>query len=247
MPDLLKFLAWDTDFFGVRIGRANVTSLDEASVTNISGQAESLDIACIYLLLDADDMASMRIAEAHGYRLVDIRVTLDRKLAPEAMIAPEPPAGIVLRSAEEKDLDVLQGVAESVYVQSRFYNDPHFSNERSAEMYGLWLSKSITTDFADGVRVADIEGKAVGYVTYHLDKQDNSAKIGLVGVAEEARGKQIGTLLLQDTLWQMAQANITAVQVVTQGSNIGAQRLYQRAGFLTRQTQLWYHKWRRGV
>jgi hypothetical protein len=33
------------------------------------------------------------------------------------------------------------------------------------------------------------------------------------------------------------------VQVITQGRNYAAQRLYQRAGFVTRKTELWYHKW----
>jgi ribosomal protein S18 acetylase RimI-like enzyme len=33
------------------------------------------------------------------------------------------------------------------------------------------------------------------------------------------------------------------VTVVTQGRNIAAQRLYQRCGFLTRSTGLWYHRW----
>jgi hypothetical protein len=31
--------------------------------------------------------------------------------------------------------------------------------------------------------------------------------------------------------------------VVTQGRNRGAQRLYQQCGFLSRDLQLWHHKW----
>ena len=34
-----------------------------------------------------------------------------------------------------------------------------------------------------------------------------------------------------------------AVTVVTQGRNRAAQRLYQQCGFLSRDLQLWYHKW----
>ena len=33
------------------------------------------------------------------------------------------------------------------------------------------------------------------------------------------------------------------VTVVTQGNNRAAQRLYQQCGFLSRDLQLWYHKW----
>ena len=31
--------------------------------------------------------------------------------------------------------------------------------------------------------------------------------------------------------------------LVTQGRNLYAQRLYQKAGFFTKGTELWYHKW----
>ena len=36
---------------------------------------------------------------------------------------------------------------------------------------------------------------------------------------------------------------IDRVQVVTQGRNVRAQRVYQRCGFVSAQLQLWYHRW----
>jgi RimJ/RimL family protein N-acetyltransferase len=33
------------------------------------------------------------------------------------------------------------------------------------------------------------------------------------------------------------------VLVTTQARNIGAQRAYQRAGFVTASTEIWFHKW----
>jgi hypothetical protein len=35
--------------------------------------------------------------------------------------------------------------------------------------------------------------------------------------------------------------------VITQGRNVRAQRLYQRSGFVTASSQLWYHRWFPGV
>jgi dTDP-4-amino-4,6-dideoxy-D-galactose acyltransferase len=45
------------------------------------------------------------------------------------------------------------------------------------------------------------------------------------------------------SLGWFAQHGCDRVQVVTQGRNLAAQRLYQRAGFLTADLKLWYHKW----
>jgi ribosomal protein S18 acetylase RimI-like enzyme len=36
---------------------------------------------------------------------------------------------------------------------------------------------------------------------------------------------------------------IAKVNVVTQGRNVRAQRLYQKSGFATDSVMLWYHKW----
>jgi ribosomal protein S18 acetylase RimI-like enzyme len=42
--------------------------------------------------------------------------------------------------------------------------------------------------------------------------------------------------------WFCAQG-LQRAQVVTQGRNIAAQRLYQKCGFRTGEIALWYHRW----
>jgi dTDP-4-amino-4,6-dideoxy-D-galactose acyltransferase len=50
-------------------------------------------------------------------------------------------------------------------------------------------------------------------------------------------------LLVDQALAWFAQQKVTRVQVVTQGRNILAQRMYQRSGFVTHTVKLWYHRW----
>ena len=58
-----------------------------------------------------------------------------------------------------------------------------------------------------------------------------------------SRGRGGGSALVQGALAWFADRGVTQVLVVTQGRNVGAQRLYQKAGFLTRKVELWYHRW----
>ena len=115
--------------------------------------------------------------------------------------------------------------------------------EQCSALYQTWIRRSCLEDYADAVWVAEIAGQPAGYVTCHLDQQAKDGSIGLVGIAEQARGQKVGEQLVKRALDWFAGQGMATVSVVTQGSNIAAQRLYQKCGFASRSLQLWYHKW----
>jgi ribosomal protein S18 acetylase RimI-like enzyme len=45
------------------------------------------------------------------------------------------------------------------------------------------------------------------------------------------------------TLHWLAQRQQRNASIVMDGSNIAAQRLYQKCGFRSHKVELWYHKW----
>jgi GNAT superfamily N-acetyltransferase len=71
----------------------------------------------------------------------------------------------------------------------------------------------------------------------------NHGRIGLVGVAPGYQGKGVGKGLVQRALQWCVEQDFPRVEVVTQGRNLQAQRLYQSCGFQIERTELWYHKW----
>jgi ribosomal protein S18 acetylase RimI-like enzyme len=83
----------------------------------------------------------------------------------------------------------------------------------------------------------------IGFISCHLLPASSQGHIGLVGVSSEASGKGIGRALVLAALEWFAVHHANEVKVVTQASNISAQRLYQRCGFLSAEVQIWYHKW----
>jgi len=237
---ICTYLDWDTEFFGYRIGRVNSHQISHETAREIDEWASDQAIDCLYFLCASDDPLSTQIAEDNNYHLMDVRITFQQKLSSdnqETKIAP------TMRHYQQGDLEYLQETSRTAYTQTRFYYDPNFTDEQCAKLYELWLYKSCETDYADAVVVAEHENKAAGYVTCHLNQISKTGSVGLVGVVEAARGQRLGKHLVDYALTWFSQQGMEQIEVVTQGRNIAAQRLYQRCDFVTKSVQFWYHKW----
>ena len=78
--EICEYLAWDSDFFGVRIGRANTNRLNVDSIEQIKAWCLAHSIDCLYFLADSNDPKTIRIAEDHDFNLVEVRLTSRRNL-----------------------------------------------------------------------------------------------------------------------------------------------------------------------
>lgn len=235
-----RYLDWDSEFFGLRIARYTDNRLSEEALVQLSHWCNEESIDCLYFLADGDDELTVRLAELRGFRFVDIRITLDTVVDGGGRSRRHLPRGSIRQSAAE-DLPALQAIARVSHRQSRFYFDSSFASEQCDALYGTWIEKSCA-GFADVVLVSNHHQQPTGYVTCHLTDEGEGA-IGLLGVAPGGRGKGIGTELLNSALDWFSDQHVNTVTVVTQGRNISAQRLYQRNGFRTQSSQLWYHLW----
>jgi ribosomal protein S18 acetylase RimI-like enzyme len=138
-------------------------------------------------------------------------------------------------------VSILKKIAGQSYIHSRYYFDEHFPRKRCQEFYTEWIEKSCG-GYVEQVLVAELSGTVVGYITCRLVNRFEGS-IELVGVDPAAAGNSIGRSLVGEALQWFRSRGIKTVEVVTQGRNYAAQRLYQRCGFVTKKTELWYHKW----
>jgi dTDP-4-amino-4,6-dideoxy-D-galactose acyltransferase len=239
-PDLCEYLAWDSEHFGYRIARLLPSQLSAEVLARGEDWCRSNRIECLYWLADADDARTVRLAEQHDFSLVDVRMTLSKKLA-------EPGTGLnrravgTIRPALARDLPALRTIARQSHHDTRFYFDPHFAAAKCDALYEIWIAKSIQ-GYADAVLVADWEDRVVGYVTCKsLDL--TLGQIGLLAVDGGAVGLGFGSALITVALDWFRERGHQRVRVVTQGRNTRAQRCYQRAGFVTEAVRLSYHRW----
>jgi dTDP-4-amino-4,6-dideoxy-D-galactose acyltransferase len=238
MTDVCAHLTWDTDFFGFPVARVRAGALNPALVGQIDEWCSAHQTKLLYYLADDDPPSWASAAEA-GFRLVDLRVelVLDRTWP---RLPPSLP-NVDLREAVPDDLEALLPIAATVHTDSRFFTDERISRDKAHEMFAFWLRRSVERAIADVVFVADVDGRAVAYLSAKC--ANGVGNIGLVGVGEAARGRGVGLSLVQRAIEWFSAQGANEVTVVTQGRNIMAQRVYQRCGFLTRSTRLWFHRW----
>jgi ribosomal protein S18 acetylase RimI-like enzyme len=216
--------------------------LTRATLVAIERWVAREGIECLYFLADPGDPETAPLAEESGFRLVDLRVTLERRLGGSG---PESGAGpLRVRPATTADLPRLRRIAAASHRDSRFYHDRHFDRRRCDALYAGWIETSCA-DPAGVVlvaAVADPAGPPAGYVTGTIG-EDGEGRIGLFAVAADARGRGVGGALIAAVLDWFAGRGAEPVSVVTQGRNVRAQRLYQRFGMRTRSVELWFHRW----
>ncbi len=247
-PDLHSpciFLSWDSAFWKVPTARILGNKLSPELLTRIDHWCVAHDVACVYFLARPDDSETVRLAEANAFRFVDVRVTLQRLLSErDVLFSLRDRPSAVIRNSHAGDLDALKAIARISFHDTRFYYDPHFSPTKCDELYAIWIAKDCEVDPAT-VLVAEVGEQPVGFITCQSDHTSLIGTIGLIGVAPTARGLGIGQLLVEAAMKRFLDSGMRQIQVVTQGRNVRAIRLYERTAFLTLQTQLWYHRWYR--
>lgn len=240
MAEPCQFLEWDSQFFGFRIGRVLTGQLDPADIGRILDWARDREIRCLYFLIDFNDYETVRSLEKNGFHLVDIRLTLEttlRKSIQGETAVPE----CLIRHVRPSDMPALQDIAQVSHTDSRFFFDRHFPRAQCGDLYRRWLQRD-AADSATTLFVADLRGEPAGYLACRLEG-DETATISLVGIGERARGRGIGKQLIRAAMDHMFKQGRQRMEVVTQGRNIAAQRLYQGAGFRTAALQIWFHRW----
>ncbi|HEX6507958.1 MAG TPA: GNAT family N-acetyltransferase, partial [Chloroflexota bacterium] len=230
--------------WGGEIARVREDTLTPELVDRIDSWCCKRDINCLYFLGRCDDAVTTELADDHGYRLVDVRVTLQTHTSGAVGGEEKETVGGTIRAVRVTDVDPLQRLASASHHDTRFYYDAHFPRTLCDSLYATWIRRSCE-GYADQVLVGEMDGQTVGYISCHLDAVTHRGSIGLVGVSDHVQGKGMGKRLVHSAMQWFVGHGAESVSVVTQGRNIPAQRLYQGCGFKTHNVQLWYHKWYR--
>lgn len=228
---------WDSAFFGLRIARFDMDRPTAADAERAVawGKAQALD--CLYALVDAPHVPSIRALEHSGFQLADVRLTLDRSVADDQRGSGAWP----IDDAGARDTEALLALARTSHLNTRFTEDARFGHARAVELYAAWMSKALAEDDAI-VLVPRVDDRPRGYLTLHGVSQPE-ARVGLVAVAPELQRRGVGQALMHEGLRRLRRAGAKRLIVVTQGRHAAAVRFYEQCGFQTRACQLWYHRW----
>ena len=238
--ELISFLEWDSKFWGFSIAFLSSRHLSENILFRVDQYVRNKDICLIEYLCNCHDEKSVRLAEQNGYEFKDIRLTYEKKLTRKIKV--EVNEEIQYCNARARHIPALRKMSRNLYLDSRYYYDSNIDKGRIAEFYMDWVEKAVKKEYDDECYVFLINQIPVAYCSVKYEC-DDSAQIGLVGVSNGHTGKGLGGQLMHKVCNSLIDKGCKRILVVTQGRNYPAQRLYQKSGFLTYSTELWYHKW----
>lgn len=229
---MVECLQWDSDFFGLRIGRTDIASnkrwykLQQEVIT----LRKQYDL--IYVFSD-----QKLPTETNGMHLVDTK-TIYAKSIDSSTIMP----ATIERYQESVPNDDLYRLALVSGVYSRFRLDDSLPIDSYERMYRCWMERSVDGSMADLVLVHRTDDQTDGMITLKI--HDDIAHIGLVAVDEGAQGKGIGTMLIRAVEAHL-QSNTTVrhLKVATQWANKPACHLYEKNGFVVEEKTNIYHWW----
>lgn len=236
----IKYLEWDSNFFGYKVGLINNNfNSPIKGLEKILNKAKINQYKLIYLK-NGKSISFLNLnLKDYKILLADTKVTysqvVDRNLLTN--ISPQ-----VKVYSESFPNDELISLALQSGVHSRFAIDPNFKNQEFETLYKLWIEKSVTKEIAKEVWVSsNEEGLITGFITLGL--KNGVPDIGLLAVDTKERGRSIGKTLIQTALTRVAEWGSKKIQVVTQKDNLNACQFYERRGFSVEKIEYIYHIW----
>jgi dTDP-4-amino-4,6-dideoxy-D-galactose acyltransferase len=226
-------VSWDSEFFGFPIGRIGDDLRGEEDLRVAVTAADADGVRCLYFLCPSEADGPLQSALALGFRPYDVRIELECRLEG----APGPPA---VRDARPAETPALEQIAREQLRGTRFWSDPRFPRERVGALYVEWLRRGLSTAPERRTLVA---GEAEGFTICRFDRDRDLGTIELIAVAAASEGRGLGGELVAAAGHAFGEAGLARATVVTQGRNVGAQRLYQRYGYRTARVGLWLHRW----
>lgn len=133
-----------------------------------------------------------------------------------------------VRSAQAEDLEAVRKLAQEL--RSEIGMPTSLGEERFKTCFHASLM-----DPHCRILIAELGGNLVGYLSIwrrsNLSHAGPAAFVDDLIVSEEARGKGLGTALLQEAMRYAKEWGCVEIEVSTMPENEGAQRLYREMGF----------------
>ena len=239
--DIIRILEWDSNFWNKKTSFVSCLFLNNKIMKKINIFNKKNNVKICTYLCNCHDRQSVLIAEKNGFHFTDIKVTLDLDID-KLNFYNISQKSFRLKKATKSDIPKLRNISKNIYIHSRYYFDRKYSINKISKFYMNWVEKSVKSSFDDYCLCLYHKKQVIAFSTIKIYNSKKSS-ISLFGVDKNYMNKNIGSLMLQNTIFYLKKEKIKNIEVVTQGRNIVAQKLYQKNGFKTKKTELWYHKW----
>ena len=187
----LEYLAWDSDFFGLNIGKIEI--YDEISFDPLifKRMVETKKFDLVYIFKYNSILSSSTVINSKIH-LMDIIVQMSKIFEPHHYSGHH---SEIRNHFSEKELSECYNIAEQTSMVSRFYREPLIARFKTKMLYRRWIDNAINGIFSDGLFVEKLSGKIIGLHLIKTDKKSNVGHCTLIGVHADSKRIGIGKKL----------------------------------------------------
>lgn len=227
---LIKTVKWDSDFFGIKIGRIETTDF---TISAFEKEKNKFELIYIH---EFDDDNQHHIALKSLTQFEDKKLIYTKKIGKAPLLDNQ----ISLYDNKTANKKLIQlALLSGAY--SRFKLDTNFKKKSFEHLYTKWIENSVNKKIAFCVLIFGDKNNPDGFIS--VQKKGNVAQIGLFAVNSNTRNKGIGKKLLNAAEYFAQKHNFDTLNIATQASNKLACTFYEKCGFAIQTNINTFHYW----
>ena len=228
----IRALQWDSDFFGLQIGRVNLQMKADAELLQLRHKELKQQFDLLYIF-DANTVGFA----VEGARLVDEKILYSKPCEPRQQYAD---VSFYQSATPSDDLYRLALVSGGY---SRFKLDERLPKGSYERLYNRWIENACPKEGTNKqiLLFKDAHDVARGMIT--IDYQGELGHIGLVAVDTDVQHQGIGGKIMSTLDGYLFERGIKTLEVPTQKANTDACRWYEKNGFVAKAKTPIYHWW----
>ncbi|MFA5146718.1 MAG: hypothetical protein WC515_05040 [Candidatus Omnitrophota bacterium] len=254
----LAGLPLDSECFGFKMAkigcliaigdRDSEFRIKDGLISGLSGVCEDEGICHISCRVDTSDFSTIHVLEKNKFYITDTLVTYifdkkrDRFPALKTLYS--------IRPCEEKDIETLERLIENSFLDTRYYQDKHLSEEGAHKLYKKWVRNNYADKERCGTLVAESGKRIVGFGTGRKNEElEKLCGIKIFGsalsaVVPSAKGAYLA--LIQRSIENSVISQWYDIfEFDTQINNYEPVRIWQKLGLSPVRSRHTFHKWRK--
>lgn len=232
-------LQWDTDYFGVKSARVNLTGgvIDKEHQNRIIEFSKNFNFITISNLNNIKENNQWLGSRTNAF-MADMNVQF-LKVLEDKMDYQDESTYVVNNFTRNEN---IIKIARDAFQYSRFFNDPNLPQKLAKNIYLHWTECAFSQD-NKYFTVFDRVGQIAGYILFSLNMKEESSVIELIAVDEKYQGQRVGRTLINAMEAFVREKGIKKIKVGTQVDNISAVQFYSAVGFKYASCGSVYHLW----
>lgn len=234
-------LDWDSEAFGFEVWALESPDLAEERIAPTLEEVRRKGGRLVYWIAHEDANPTKETIERFGGALVDRKLTFARRIDGESGIERSAAVGLAYRIGRASSPALIE-LALDAGAFSRFRLDERMPRTAFETLYTKWIERSCRREIASAVLEAwSPDCELAGMATIAVDGSVGS--VGLIAVRASARGRGVGAGLMREAERFLESNGARTLEVVTQGANSLACRLYGSLGYTIEKRATVYHFW----